>query len=50
MPTEAKALGTVVSPRFSSAEVAQLQALVAARKDLKFAEFVDRVTNASSDM
>jgi dimethylaniline monooxygenase (N-oxide forming) len=41
--TEAKALGTVVSPRFSSEEVAQLQALVAARKDLKFAEFVDRV-------
>ena len=42
--TEAKALGTVVSPRFSTEEVAQLQALAVARKELKFAEFVDRVT------
>jgi dimethylaniline monooxygenase (N-oxide forming) len=42
--TEARAIGTVVSPRFSSEEVAQLQALAAARKDLKFAEFVDRIT------
>ena len=44
IPTEARALGTVVSPRFSSEEVAQLQALAAARKDLQFAEFVDWIT------
>jgi dimethylaniline monooxygenase (N-oxide forming) len=42
--TEAKALGTVVSSRFSIEEVAQLQALAGARKDPKFVEFVDRVT------
>ena len=44
--TEAKALGTVVSPKFSSEEVAQLQALVTARKDLRFAEFVDLISGA----
>jgi hypothetical protein len=31
-------------PRFSSEEVAQLQALAAARKVWQFAEFVDRIT------
>jgi dimethylaniline monooxygenase (N-oxide forming) len=41
--TEAQALGTVANPRFSSEEVVQLQALAAARKDLEFAEFVDRI-------
>jgi thioredoxin reductase len=42
--TEAKELGTVVSPRFSTEEVALLQALAVARKDPKFVAFVDRVT------
>jgi len=41
---EARAVGTVVSSKFSSEEVAQLQALAVACKDLKFAEFVDRIT------
>jgi hypothetical protein len=42
--TEAKELGTVVSPRFSTEEAALLQALAVARKDPKFVAFVDRVT------
>ena len=43
---EAQALGTIVSPRFSSEEVAQLHALAAARKDPTFLEFVDRIANS----
>jgi dimethylaniline monooxygenase (N-oxide forming) len=45
--TEARAIGTVVGPRFSSEEVEQLQALAAARNDLQFAEFVDRITKST---
>src|ERR1700751_318898 len=45
--TEARAIGTVVGPRFSSDEVEQLQALAAARNNLQFAEFVDRITKST---
>jgi dimethylaniline monooxygenase (N-oxide forming) len=42
---EAREAGVVVSPRFSSEEVARLQALARARKNLQFAKFVDRISN-----
>jgi dimethylaniline monooxygenase (N-oxide forming) len=40
---EAQALGTILSPRFSSEEIAQLHALAAVRKYTNFSEFVDRI-------
>jgi hypothetical protein len=43
---EARALGTVGNPAFSSEEAAQLQALAAARKDSDFSELVKRITRS----
>ncbi|MBV9999714.1 MAG: NAD(P)-binding domain-containing protein [Verrucomicrobia bacterium] len=46
---EARALGTVVSPEFSREQVAQLQALAAARKEAGFTGLVDRITKPSAN-
>jgi dimethylaniline monooxygenase (N-oxide forming) len=49
LQAEARAVGTVVSPEFSREQVAQLQALAAAREDAGFTGFVDRITKPSAN-